>query len=116
MKNPKPNNFQTNMAKIINASIDLSKIDESKCIAGKNGSRWYNISIAVNDERDQYDNDAAIYERQSKEDRDAKTKKRYLGNGRTAWSSDSIPGAAERRSAGSQEPMTHEPDNASHLF
>ena len=32
------------MAQIINASIDLSKIDKSKIVEGKNGAKYYNFS------------------------------------------------------------------------
>lgn len=72
---------------IISASIDLAKIDTSKIVAGKNGAKYYNISINVNDEADQYGNNASLTTNQSKEERDAKAPKTYLGNGKTVWSS-----------------------------
>ena len=73
------------MSKIISASIDLSKIDKSKIKAGKAGQKYYNISIILNDEKDQYGNDISVVEGQTKEEREAKTKKVYLGNGKTIW-------------------------------
>lgn len=79
------------MAMIISASIDLAKIDTSKIVAGKNGAKYYNISINVNDEADQYGNNASITTNQSKEERDAKAPKTYLGNGKTVWSSQGTP-------------------------
>ena len=80
------------MARIISASIDLAKIDRSKITEGKNGQKYYSISIAVNDEADKFGNDVAITTGQSKEERDAKAAKVYIGNGKTVWASET-PGA-----------------------
>lgn len=75
------------MAQLISASIDVSKISKDKLIKGEKGT-YLNITISINDEVDQYGNQAGIYESQSKEEREAKEKKNYLGNGKIAWSSD----------------------------
>jgi len=75
------------MAQIINASIDLNKIDKSKIVEGKNGAKYYNFSITINDEKDQFGNDVKLTAQQSKEERDIKTPKIYIGNGKTSWKS-----------------------------
>jgi hypothetical protein len=80
------------MSRIISASIDLAKIDRSKITKGKNGQKYYSISISVNDEADKFGNDVAITTGQSKEEREAKAAKVYLGNGKTVWASET-PGA-----------------------
>lgn len=67
---------------IVNASIDLTKIEKSKIIKGKKGS-YINVTIFVNDETDQYGNNASIIVSQTKEERDAKVDRVYLGNGKT---------------------------------
>lgn len=77
------------MATIINASINLSKIDKTKIIEGKDGAKYYNLSIFLNDEKDKFGNDVSVAERQSKEESEAKEKKNYLGNGRVVWTSES---------------------------
>lgn len=74
------------MARIISASINLSKIDKSKIVKGKNG-QYYNLSIIVNDEANEYGQDVAIVQEQSKEERENKVSKVYLGNGKTVWQS-----------------------------
>lgn len=79
------------MAKIISASIDVSKIDKSKLVEGKNGAKYLNLTIFCNDSKDQYDHDVAISEGQTKEEREAKAKKHYLGNGKTIWVSEGEP-------------------------
>jgi rare lipoprotein A (peptidoglycan hydrolase) len=73
------------MAQIISASIDLTKIDKSKINNHKNGSAYYNIDILIKDEKNQYGNDCAIIQSQSKEQREAKEKKVFIGNGKSVW-------------------------------
>lgn len=73
------------MGAIISASIDLAKINKSKIVAGKNGAKYYNILISVNDEKNQYGQDVSISENQSKEEREGGQKKNYIGNGKTIW-------------------------------
>jgi hypothetical protein len=64
---------------IINASIDVTKIEKAKL---KNG-KYLNLTAFVNDELDQYGNNVAIIVSQSKEERQVKTPRVYLGNGKT---------------------------------
>lgn len=75
------------MAQLISASIDVTKISKDKLVKGEKGT-YLNITISINDEIDQYGNQAGIYESQSKEERESKAKKNYLGNGKIAWSSE----------------------------
>jgi hypothetical protein len=101
------------MAKIISASIDLSKIDKSKIVSTdkngqpfQNGAKYLNVQIVVNDEADQYGNDCAVRINQSKEEREAKVKPTYIGNGKTVWSSEAnntTVHQAEVMSPGTQE-------------
>ena len=83
------------MAKIISASIDLSKINKKKIVAHKNGGKYYSIQITLNDEKDKYDNDVSIAEGQTKEEREKKEKKIYIGNGKTVWSKEPESSKAE---------------------
>ena len=82
------------MARIISASIDLNKIDRAKIVAGKNGAKYYNFDITVNDEPNQYGQDVALSEKQTKEEREAKQKKVFLGNGKTVWKNENTKAAA----------------------
>lgn len=88
------------MATIISASIDLAKIDKSK-IQQKNGAMYYNISININDEADKYGNTCSIITNQTKEEREAKAKKQYIGNGKVVWSSDGSKPAAKTSTSSS---------------
>ena len=70
---------------IISASIDLTKIDKSKIVEGKKG-KYYNITITVFDNKDQYGNNVSLTDPQDKEQREAKEPKNYLGNGKVVYS------------------------------
>ena len=72
------------MASIIKASINLNNIDKSKIIDGKKG-KYLPITITLNDEPDQFGNQGPIVNAQSKEEREAKTPKTYLGNVQVVW-------------------------------
>lgn len=74
------------MAQIISVSIDLNKLDKSRIVEGKNGSKYYNLSVIVNDEKDQYGNDVSVTTAQTKEEREAKAQRTFVGNGRVIWS------------------------------
>ena len=75
------------MAKILNVSINVDKINKTKLIKGKKGT-YLSLNIAVNDEKDQFDNDCSVWENQSKEERDSKAPKNYLGNGKVIWTNE----------------------------
>ena len=72
------------MSAIVSASIDLTKIEESKVIE-KNGKRWLNLTISINDTTDTYGNNASVSINQSQEERTAKAPKVYLGNAKVIW-------------------------------
>jgi hypothetical protein len=71
------------MGAIVSASIDLAKIDKSK-VFEKDGRKYLSVSISINDDT-QYGNNVGISHNQSKEERDAKDKKVFIGNGKVVW-------------------------------
>lgn len=73
------------MSKIISASIDLNKIDKSRIKEHKNGAKYYNLTIICNDTQDTYGNDVSIQQGQTPEERAAKAKKVFIGNGKTVY-------------------------------
>ena len=72
------------MASIINFSIDLTKIPKDKIIDGKKG-KYLPLTLTLNDELDQFNNNGPVIVAQSKEEREAKASKVYLGNATVAW-------------------------------
>ena len=72
------------MALILAASINLNEIPKDKIIVGKKG-KYLPISITLNDELDQFGNQGPVCVEQTKEEREAKAAKTYLGNVRVVW-------------------------------
>ena len=72
------------MASIINASINLNEIPKNKIIDGKKG-KYLPITITINDETDNFGNQGPITVGQTKEERESKTAKVYLGNVKVLW-------------------------------
>jgi hypothetical protein len=65
--------------RILKGSINLSKIDKAKIVAGAKGS-YLNVSIMVKDELDQYGNIGFISQDTTKEERESGMKGTILGN------------------------------------
>lgn len=74
------------MSTLISGSIDLTKIDKSKLKDGK----YLQVQISVNDTTDSYGNNVSITVNQTKEEREAKEKKTYLGNAKVVWTDNVI--------------------------
>jgi hypothetical protein len=71
---------------IIAGSIDLNKIDKTRIKEHANGALYYDINIIVNDEPDKFGQHASIAQGQTKEEREAKVPRVYLGNGKIVFS------------------------------
>ena len=78
------------MAGIVKGSINLSAIPKDKIINGKKG-KYLPITITVNDEVDQFNNQGPMIVSQSQEEREAKVDKVYLGNVQVVWSNGVFP-------------------------
>ena len=72
------------MASIIKASINLTNVPKDKIIQGRKG-KYLPITITLNDDVDQFGNQGPVVVDQTKEERDAKAAKTYLGNVKVVW-------------------------------
>jgi|TARA_B110000285_G_scaffold234343_1_gene310957 hypothetical protein len=77
------------MSAIINASIRVDKLPKEKFVKGKDGAVYYNFTLSVNDET-RYGNNVAVMDSQTKEEREAKVARNYLGNGKVVWTDSNI--------------------------
>jgi hypothetical protein len=69
------------MSTLYNGSICLSDIPKEKITTSeKNGKKYLNFNLWVNDEKDQYGNIGSINVSQTKEERESGGKKVYFGN------------------------------------
>jgi len=92
------------MSKGIGISINLSALDKSKLIKGEKGT-YANITVALNDEVNEYGKIASVWQSQTKEEVSSKTPKNYLGSGNIIWDKDSqsSPAQAPKAKAKAQE-------------
>ena len=96
------------MASIIKASIDLNKIPKDKIFIGKKG-KYLPITITINDEADQFGNQGPVVVEQTKEERDAKAAKTYLGNVKVVWTNGDNVDVIHRDGAPAAQAPTHQP-------
>ena len=69
------------MSKLLNGSINLSKLDKTKLFKSpKTGDVYLNVNVWLNDEVDDYGNNASIQQSITKEEREAGEKATYIGN------------------------------------
>lgn len=80
---------------IISGSIDLTAIDKSKLVEGKNGKKYLNITLMVQNQS-QYGNNVWVTQTLSKEERDNKAQSITLGNAAVRWLSEEGVTVAER--------------------
>jgi hypothetical protein len=78
------------MSALINLSIRVDQLQKQKFVAGKDGKVYYNFTIAVNDEANQFGQNVSAYDSQTKEEREAKKSKLYIGNGNVIWNDGKI--------------------------
>ena len=99
------------MASIIKASINLNEIPKDKIYVGKKG-KYLPITITLNDELDQFGNQGPVVVEQTKEERDAKAPKTYLGNVKVVWSNGQNvdPAPRDNQSAPAPAPAAAEQD------
>lgn len=77
------------MSTLIVGSIRVDRLPKEKFIQGKDGAVYANITISVSEET-RYGNNVAIYDSQTKDERDAKVQRNYLGNGKVVWTDGSV--------------------------
>ena len=94
------------MASIIKTSINLNAIPKDRIIIGKKG-KYLPIAITINDEPDQFGNQGPVIVDQTKEEREAKSAKTYLGNVKVVWTNGDNVAAAPRGDAPQSQPKVN---------
>lgn len=67
---------------MIKISIDLNKINKAKIKPHANGAKYYDIIVDTRQTPDNFGNTHTVYEGMTKEEREARTPKNYIGNGK----------------------------------
>jgi hypothetical protein len=78
------------MSALLNVSLRVDSLPKEKFVMGKDGKVFYNFTLAINDEANQFGQNVSAYDSQTKEERDAKKQKSYLGNGNVVWTDGNI--------------------------
>lgn len=85
-QNSNQDNFQKTigiMAELINVSLCVSDIPRDKIFVAENGKKYISICVSELREADQYENTHCVFMRQSKEERERKDKRVYVGRGKS---------------------------------
>lgn len=90
------------MAGLLNISVNIADLPKEKFIQGKKGT-YYNFTVSVNDDTNQFGQNVSVYDSQTKEEREAKKSKTYIGNGRVVWSDGSMVVAEREQSTETQK-------------
>lgn len=69
------------MATLISLSIDTKKISKKNLHKGQ----YLNLTIAINDQVNDYDQNVSAWISQTKEEREADNERQYMANGATIW-------------------------------
>jgi len=72
------------MSSLLNLSINVENLPKEKFVKGKKGV-YYNFTVSVNDDTNQFGQNVSAFDSQTKEEREAKKPKQYIGNGKVVW-------------------------------
>jgi|TARA_R110000823_G_scaffold310360_1_gene435239 hypothetical protein len=72
------------MSTLGNINIRVDKLPKERFVKGKDGAVYCNITLAINDES-RFGNNIAATVPQTKEEREMKKPKEYIGNGSVFW-------------------------------
>jgi hypothetical protein len=97
------------MAGLISVSINVADLPKEKFVQGKKGT-YYNFTISVNDDTNQFGQNVSLFDSQTKEEREAKKSKNYIGNGSVIWSDGKMT-VAERQEKKEVAPAPAEADS-----
>jgi len=78
------------MSTLINLSIDVTKVTKEALSKGK----YLTLTIDISDEINQYNQNVSAWESQTKEDREAKVERNYVGNGKVIFTEGLITAVA----------------------
>jgi len=78
------------MSAILNLNLRVDKLPKEKFVKGKDGAVYYNLTISINDDTNQFGQNVTAIDSQTKEEREAKKAKLYLGNGNVVWTDGKI--------------------------
>lgn len=92
------------MAAIVSIMVNLDKIPTEEIRTSKAGNRYVNLDLMINDKTGRYGDNASISVRQTRDQRDAREPKIFVGNGKVVWTNGVVQIAERQQSRGPQPP------------
>jgi hypothetical protein len=77
------------MASLIELKLDLEKLKKEKYFKGKKGT-YYTVTLSVSDDTNDWGQNVSAFDSLTKEERDAKVSKNFVGNGKVIWTDGKI--------------------------
>jgi len=77
------------MGSLGSINIRVDKLPKEKFVKGKDGAVYCDITFSINDDT-RYGNNVSAMIPQTKEEREAKKAKQYIGNGKIFWTDGTI--------------------------
>jgi len=78
------------MSAIISGYVTTEKLEEILKVVKQKNAKGFAFTVSVNDESNQYGQNVNFSAQQTKEDREAKKKKWFFGNGNIVWTDGKI--------------------------
>lgn len=94
------------MSALMNVSLRVDKLPKEKFVAGKDGAVYYNFTIGINDDANQFGQNVSLTDSQTKEEREAKKPKNYIGNGNVVWTDGKIVAVKKEQAATAEKDMS----------
>ena len=93
------------MSQLISISISADSLRDAPFVEGKNGKKYFGLTVSVNDTADQYGKNVQVWSEQSKQEREAKKTRHFVGNGKVVYGHGKIANGMQTPSAPSKSPV-----------
>lgn len=94
------------MAILANVYFKLDKLKEIVRTLENNNEKGVSVALSINDEINGYNQNISAYVSQTKEQRDAKESKNYVGNGSVIWTDGTVTVVTKKDSQYKQQAST----------
>ncbi len=89
----------------VNISIDVTKLDKARFVAGKNGQKYADLVAFIDiDQQNEYGKNGSVTQGCTKEERDAKLLMPYIGNVKVFYKDEGQPQQKPRQAPAKQAP------------
>ena len=103
------------MASLNDLYIKEQTLDTLLKTIRKKGEKGISLTVSINDDTNQWGQNLSAYVSQSKEDREAKKDRFYVGNGKTFWTDGKIAVAEKKTEEAVQDAVVISDDNSDSL-